>query len=72
MPDGGGYLRHQRNPVEQLEAEPVARAVFRHRDVDAGRRRLRLNASCPTSGHRRHGDATAARLTDAAQRDYFT
>lgn len=42
------------------------------RDIDAGRRRLRLNASCPTSGTAGMVDATAARLTDAAQRDYFT
>lgn len=42
------------------------------RDVDAGRRRLRLNASCQAAGTAGMVDATAARLTDAAQRDYFT
>ncbi len=42
------------------------------RDVDAGRRRLRLNASCPTAGTAGMADATTARLTGAAQRDYFT
>jgi len=42
------------------------------RDIDAGRRRLRLNASCQAAGTAGMADATAARLTDAAQRDYFT
>jgi len=48
------------------------------RDVAAGRKQLQLNARCPvvpadkptsTTGV---DDATGARLTDAAQRDYFT
>ncbi|MEB6223727.1 lysis protein [Pantoea anthophila] len=44
-------------------------------DVTAGKRRLQLNATCQkqsatsTSGM---DDAASARLTDAAQRDYFT
>lgn len=42
------------------------------RDIDAGRRRLRLNASCQAASTAGMVDATAARLTDAAQRDYFT
>ncbi|WP_312838450.1 lysis protein [Pantoea piersonii] len=44
------------------------------RDVDSGKRRLQLNATCekqPTSSGS-VGDATTARLNDSAQRDYFT
>lgn len=46
-----------------------------HDDVATGKRRLQLNATCakqPTSGTTGVDDATSARLTDAAQRDYFT
>ena len=35
LPDRRRYLRHQRKPVEQLEAEPAARALFRHRKTAA-------------------------------------
>ncbi|EKM0532650.1 lysis protein [Cronobacter turicensis] len=45
------------------------------RDVAAGRKRLQLNATCPANGAPSTsgvGDATTARLTDSAQRDYFT
>ncbi|ELY3762639.1 lysis protein [Cronobacter sakazakii] len=45
------------------------------RDVAAGRKRLQLNANCPANGAPGTsgvGDATTARLTDSAQRDYFT
>jgi len=45
-------------------------------DVIAGRKRLQLNARCPstdkTTGATSVDDGTSARLTDAAQRDYFT
>ncbi len=44
------------------------------RDVDSGKRRLQLNATCekhPASAGS-VGDATTARLNDSAQRDYFT
>lgn len=45
-------------------------------DVIAGRKRLQLNARCPstdkTAGATSVDDGTSARLTDAAQRDYFT
>jgi prophage endopeptidase len=44
-------------------------------DVTAGKRRLQLNATCPkqsTSGTASMDDAASARLTDSAQRDYFT
>lgn len=45
------------------------------RDVTAGKRRLQLNATCPkqsTSGTASMDDAASPRLTDTAQRDYFT
>ncbi|MEZ6879833.1 lysis protein [Enterobacter sp. KB-280D8] len=46
-----------------------------HSDVIAGRKRLQLNANCPangTTGPGGMGDASAPRLTDSAERDYFT
>ena len=46
-----------------------------HDDVATGKRRLQLNATCqkqPASGTPGMDDAASARLTDAAQRDYFT
>ncbi|WP_337036432.1 lysis protein [Pantoea agglomerans] len=46
-----------------------------HDDVATGKRRLQLNATCQqqsTSGTPGMDDAATARLTDAAQRDYFT
>ncbi|MBF4650881.1 lysis protein [Cronobacter sakazakii] len=45
------------------------------RDVAAGRKRLQLNATCPANGApgtTRVDDGTAPRLTDDAERDYFT
>ncbi|EOW2397049.1 lysis protein [Cronobacter sakazakii] len=45
------------------------------RDVATGKRRLQLNATCTANGATGTGslgDASTARLTDAAQRDYFT
>ncbi|ELY4440258.1 lysis protein [Cronobacter dublinensis] len=45
------------------------------RDVATGKRRLQLNATCTASGTASSGglgNASAARLTDSAQRDYFT
>ncbi|EPA9744974.1 lysis protein [Cronobacter malonaticus] len=45
------------------------------RDVAAGRKRLQLNATCPANGApgtTRVDDGATPRLTDAAQRDYFT
>ncbi|EOU1335949.1 lysis protein [Cronobacter malonaticus] len=45
------------------------------RDVAVGRKRLQLNAICPAngaSGATRLDDGAAPRLTDAAERDYFT
>ncbi|MHA8114283.1 lysis protein [Kosakonia cowanii] len=43
-------------------------------DVASGAKRLRVAANCPvgTSSAGGMGDASTARLTDAAQRDYFT
>ncbi|MEH5074288.1 lysis protein [Enterobacter cloacae] len=46
-----------------------------HSDVIAGRKRLQLNANCPAdraTGTGSLGDATGPRLTDSAERDYFT
>lgn len=46
-----------------------------HSDVIAGRKRLQLNANCPANGATSTGgmgDATGPRLTDSAERDYFT
>lgn len=46
-----------------------------HSDVIAGRKRLQLNAKCPANGATGTGslgDATSPRLTDSAERDYFT
>ncbi|EOC1312724.1 lysis protein [Cronobacter turicensis] len=45
------------------------------RDVAAGRKRLQLNATCLANGSpgtTRVDDGTGPRLTDAAERDYFT
>ncbi|WP_130098931.1 lysis protein [Siccibacter turicensis] len=45
------------------------------RDVASGKRRLQLNATCTANGAAiasSLGDASTARLTDSAQRDYFT
>ncbi|EMA1800154.1 lysis protein [Cronobacter turicensis] len=45
------------------------------RDVATGKRRLQLNATCTANGTTSTAgvdDAATARLTDAAQRDYFT
>lgn len=46
-----------------------------HDDVATGKRRLQLNATCEKQSISRTAsmdDAAPARLTDAAQRDYFT
>ncbi|EGT5708793.1 lysis protein [Cronobacter sakazakii] len=45
------------------------------RDVATGKRWLQLNATCTATGATgagSMGDASTARLTDSAQRDYFT
>jgi len=59
-----GALADAKATIDQLE-----------RDVSTGKRRLQLNARCPASGAPGPGgmgDASSPRLTDAAQRDYFT
>lgn len=46
-----------------------------HDDVASGKRRFQLNATCakqPATGTASLDDAASARLTDTAQRDYFT
>lgn len=42
------------------------------RDIDAGRKRLHLNATCEPTTAASLADGGRARLTDAAQRDYLT
>ncbi|ELQ6001589.1 lysis protein [Cronobacter dublinensis] len=45
------------------------------RDVAVGRKRLQFNATCPangTPGTTRMDDGTGPRLSDAAERNYFT
>ncbi len=59
-----GELADAKATIDQLE-----------RDVATGKRRLQLNARCPANGASvtaSMDDGTGARLTDAAQRDYFT
>ncbi|QJT80421.1 lysis protein [Kosakonia sp. MUSA4] len=59
-----GELADAQATIDQLE-----------RDVAAGKRRLRLNATCPQDGKTGTtgvDDAASPRLTDAAERDYFT
>lgn len=59
-----GELADAKSTIDQLE-----------RDVATGKRRLQLNAKCPANGTTSTGgmgDASSPRLTDSAQRDYFT
>lgn len=59
-----GELAHAKATIDQLE-----------RDVATGKRRLQLHAKCPAngaSGTASMDDGTGARLTDAAERNYFT
>ncbi|CAH6577464.1 MAG: lysis protein [Citrobacter freundii] len=59
-----GELADAKATIDQLQ-----------RDVAAGKRRLQLNAKCPANGASSTGsmgDASGPRLTDSAQRDYFT
>lgn len=59
-----GELADAKATIDQLQ-----------RDVAAGKRRLQLNARCPTNGATSTGgmgDASTPRLTDSAERDYFT
>lgn len=59
-----GELADAKATIDQLE-----------RDVATGKRRLQLNANCPangSSGTGGMGDASSPRLTDSAERNYFT
>ncbi|WP_049101918.1 lysis protein [Klebsiella oxytoca] len=59
-----GELADAKATIDQLE-----------RDVASGERRLQLNARCTANGATSTsgvGDASAPRLTDSAERDYFT
>ncbi|MGX7605830.1 lysis protein [Klebsiella pneumoniae] len=59
-----GELADAKATIDQLE-----------RDVASGKRRLQLNAKCPSNGAAATGglgDASGPRLTDSAERDYFT
>ena len=59
-----GELQDAKATIDQLE-----------RDVATGKRRLQLNARCTTNGTTTSSgmdDGTGPRLTDSAERDYFT
>ncbi|MBG8796441.1 lysis protein [Salmonella enterica] len=59
-----GELADAKATIDQLE-----------RDVASGKRRLQLNARCPENGATGTGslvDASGPRLTDSAERNYFT
>ncbi|HBU8666383.1 TPA: lysis protein [Klebsiella oxytoca] len=59
-----GEMADAKATIDQLE-----------RDVASGKRRLQLNARCTASGATATGglgDASGPRLTDSAERDYFT
>lgn len=59
-----GELQDAKATIDQLE-----------RDVATGKRRLQLNARCATNGATSSSgmdDGTGPRLTDSAERDYFT
>lgn len=59
-----GELADAKATINQLE-----------RDVATGKRRLQLNAKCSANGATSTGglgDASSPRLTDSAERDYFT
>ncbi|EPV8590278.1 TPA: lysis protein [Klebsiella aerogenes] len=59
-----GELADAKANIDQLE-----------RDVASGKRRLQLNAKCTANGTAvagGMGDASGPRLTDSAERDYFT
>ncbi|RLP21610.1 lysis protein [Raoultella ornithinolytica] len=59
-----GELADAKTTIDQLE-----------RDVASGKRRLQLNATCSANGATGTGgmgDASGPRLTDSAERDYFT
>lgn len=59
-----GELADAQETIDQLE-----------HDVAAGRKRLRLNATCTANGTASAtsmDDGSAPRLTDAAERDYYT
>ncbi|WP_436875817.1 lysis protein [Siccibacter turicensis] len=59
-----GELEDAKATIAQLE-----------RDVASGKRRLQVNARCTSNGQASTGgmgDASSPRLTDSAERDYFT
>ncbi|EOE2717256.1 lysis protein [Klebsiella oxytoca] len=59
-----GEMADAKATIDQLE-----------RDVASGKRRLQLNARCTANGATATGglgDASGPRLTDSAERDYFT
>lgn len=54
-------LTNAKNKIDDLQ-----------RDVDDGRRRLRLSATCPTATASGLVDGAGPQLTQSAERDYFT
>ncbi|EJW0352587.1 lysis protein [Escherichia coli] len=76
-----GDMKVRQRDVAALDAKYTgeladAKATIDHleRDVANGKRRLQLNATCKsnTSGTAGMDDAPTARLTQSAERDYFT
>ncbi|ELY3467360.1 lysis protein [Cronobacter universalis] len=75
-------MKHRQRDVAVLDAKYTqeladAQSTINQleRDVATGKRRLQLNATCSANGAASSGglgNASAARLTDSAQRDYFT
>ncbi|CRL44488.1 Bacteriophage lysis protein [Sodalis glossinidius str. 'morsitans'] len=75
-------LNHQMQTIAALDLQHTRelendkkRIAQLERDVADGRRRLQIGATCPNVSARaaaRMDDATRARLTDTAQRNYFT
>ena len=72
-------IRQRQNEVAAMDAKYTKELADAQglidqlqRDVAAGRRRLQLSAKCPKPTAASMDDAASARLTDAAERDYFT
>lgn len=75
-------MQNRQRDIAALDAKYTgeladAKATIDHleRDVASGKRRLQLNARCTANGATATGglgDASGPRLTDSAERDYFT
>ncbi|ELY2812072.1 lysis protein [Cronobacter sakazakii] len=75
-------MQHRQRDVAAIDAkytkdlaDAQKKIAQLERDVAAGRKRLQLNATCLANGEpgtTRVDDGARPRLTDAAERDYFT